>query len=698
MAAQKDTQVTQYLHKKYILKCNIHEHKSNGNQEVHTTNELNKLLLTIKDNVRCLNALNEDDWTICINSQIIKRNDEKQFKSILSSIPSPAIIDIVWVTPKKHSTIAKYFITVHCEAQSKQFVYKIYENENDWNQQTWDDFIITISKHFNLDSTSFTLYEKYVDNSVINVDDIDDIMAAFDDLDDTYEGMQSLHIYVKITEDKSDVQPGNNKSNIPTVLIEEKEIIYNTTDGEKDEKQNCMEVVPVTNLDITCECDFKLDETKLYFCNKCDMDSVYCQECGVFLHRASTKKDHKWGNDIVEIQMILSMLCNSKNYQDGLNKIIHLIGVERYKIIAPYVRALATHTFTVNNGFALVNSAGMLSASYNLSVASKNAASAALKASKCAIDVTTKSLRAQETAQIAMESAKTAQEMKEMYTIGWSKNPAYWLYDWLYMDKAEEARVIYQEVMAARDVAQQKAAQYAQSALKARKTAETAKQLSNIKQLEALKARKFAQESMGLKLQSSAWCTAGLTAIEMFIHGYKWGNNEITGNEFWRLSGKSLTRNTASAVAQIGVLTATQLGVQFCDSLSPGFGAIAASGVGLIAGMVLSWKLGKIAENAYERIFPCQEEKARKQAIHEALIYFHFTEKDIDNSKVFNEKRIKKEYRNAALSAHPDRNDGDHTKWNTLSTYYGIVMGLLEQNNKNKKIVKNTVIGSLNVE
>eukprot|EP00483_Globobulimina_turgida_P007345 UN07359 len=146
---------------------------------------------------------------------------------------------------------------------------------------------------------------------------------------------------------------------------------------------------------------------------------------------------------------------------------------------------------------------------------------------------------------------------------------------------------------------------------------------------------------------------------------------------------------------QIGGFTGSQLGAVLGESVCPGFGTIAGAGVGLLAGMFLSWKLGAYAENIYERVFPSGDEKTRKDLIHEALIYFHFTEEDIDNPQVFNSKRIKKEYRNAALNAHPDRNEGNYTKWNILSTNYGILMGLLEQNNENKEIIKNTVIQSL---
>eukprot|EP01084_Bolivina_argentea_P132113 233130_1 len=498
------------------------------------------------------------------------------------------------------------------------------------------------------------------------------------------------------------VKPQLASHDLATEPTLKKEIICNPTDvdeknqsidnDEKDETKNNMAMVPVVTLDISCFCKFKLGERKLYFCNKCNSDTVYCEDCGRFSHRISAGTDHKWEDDIVEIPEI-----NSTNYQNGERQIINLLGSERYKnVIAPKVRALVTQAFTVNNAVILANTYNLGIASSNLGIASYNAVSAALNAQKLASEVNSKLLQANNALQQASEAVQHAQEMKEIYTVGWSNNPFYWLYEVLYADKAEEARTIYEGAVSAREMAQNKAAEAAESYWKAQKASESAQQLSKIKQIKAGKASIAAQESMTLNMKSTILFTAVLTTLEMFIHGYKYGNNEISLREFWRLSGKSLTRNTASAIssalgAQIGLFTASQLGAEFGNSIFPGFGVIAASGIGLIAGMILSWTMGKIAENQYEKMFPSDEEKTRRDLIHEALTYFHFNEQDIDNPNVFNEKRIKKEYRHAALNAHPDKNDGDDTKWNELSTHYGIVMGLLEQNNRNKKIVKKTV-------
>eukprot|EP01084_Bolivina_argentea_P170334 295166_1 len=83
------------------------------------------------------------------------------------------------------------------------------------------------------------------------------------------------------------------------------------------------------------------DDAKLYFCNKCDSEIVYCDECGPFLHR---KKNHQWRDDIVLIPN-----TDIDKYKFGERLIIEHIGEENYRRIAPLYHAAASQTQTISS-------------------------------------------------------------------------------------------------------------------------------------------------------------------------------------------------------------------------------------------------------------------------------------------------------------------------------------------------------------
>eukprot|EP01084_Bolivina_argentea_P101636 182179_1 len=172
-----------------------------------------------------------------------------------------------------------------------------------------------------------------------------------------------------------------------------------------------------------------------------------------------------------------------------------------------------------------------------------------------------------------------------------------------------------------------------------------------------------------------------VSLAEMAVNGYRWYSGQISGKEWLRLTGKTIVRNVAAfggmtAGAKIGALAGT--------ALAPGVG----TAIGLVSGAVLGLLCGIAAGKLYERCFPNGEEAARRDAVKEAVTYFHYQHKDIKNKKIFNKKELRRRFKLFALDAHPDRRDGDHSEWNILSQHYGILLGLCEESNTNKKVVQ----------
>lgn len=174
------------------------------------------------------------------------------------------------------------------------------------------------------------------------------------------------------------------------------------------------------------------------------------------------------------------------------------------------------------------------------------------------------------------------------------------------------------------------------------------------------------------------------TLVEMAINGYRWYSGQISGKEWIRLTGKSVVRNGAVFA---GMVAGAKIGAAAGTAATPGVG----TAVGIVAGAIIGLLCGYGASQLYEHIFPNGEEQAKRDAVKEAIKYFHYQEKDIKNKKIFNKKQLKRRFKQFALDAHPDRRDGDHSEWDILSQHYGILMGLCEESDSAKKIVQETL-------
>ena len=61
---------------------------------------------------------------------------------------------------------------------------------------------------------------------------------------------------------------------------------------------------------------------------------------------------------------------------------------------------------------------------------------------------------------------------------------------------------------------------------------------------------------------------------------------------------------------------------------------------------------------------------------------------DLKDETKFNKRIISRQYREFAKIYHPDRDGGSESKFREIHTYYGILLAVLENNNKNEDIKK----------
>eukprot|EP01084_Bolivina_argentea_P218011 370045_1 len=177
--------------------------------------------------------------------------------------------------------------------------------------------------------------------------------------------------------------------------------------------------------------------------------------------------------------------------------------------------------------------------------------------------------------------------------------------------------------------------------------------------------------------------TIVVSLVEMGVNAYRWKTGQISGLEFFRLGGKTIVRNASAFGGMVG---GAKLGAVIGSASCPGLG----TACGIVLGALFGALLGKAAEVLYDHYLPDGEEAGRRQAVREAIQYFHFQREDIDNRSKFNERELKKRFKEFSLLHHPDRSGGSTHEWLVMSTHYGILRGLLEENNDKikKKIAK----------
>ena len=190
-----------------MLKCCIpsntlkkYEYKIRYNDTDDWNQNMTKLLSQISKKFKFLSELDYSQWTLCINSQFIDKQNAQQFCAILSSIPSnnskPVIVKIVRPTPKdddkknnhQFAPNPKYIITIHHNNQ--QFEYALSDESKEWDDVTFESLQKAVANRFNI-SGSFEMLTK---DSNVDLDDIECIQDEFDSLKDS----NTIHIVLQV--------------------------------------------------------------------------------------------------------------------------------------------------------------------------------------------------------------------------------------------------------------------------------------------------------------------------------------------------------------------------------------------------------------------------------------------------------------------------------------------------------------------
>eukprot|EP01084_Bolivina_argentea_P145290 254686_1 len=174
-----------YIHQTLILKCCISSNtlrKNTINVRLPSTNDWDKnlqsILTRIPKKFKFLPNMRQNKWQLSINSSIIDKNNPKLFGDILSTIPPIPVVEII----EKETNIdmslnCSYVVITHYG--NTQFEYIMPKNMDEWDNNTYNDLLSSIKKHFDL-NVKFDLFED-ISGNAIDIDDIDDIKNGMND-------------------------------------------------------------------------------------------------------------------------------------------------------------------------------------------------------------------------------------------------------------------------------------------------------------------------------------------------------------------------------------------------------------------------------------------------------------------------------------------------------------------------------------
>eukprot|EP01084_Bolivina_argentea_P031673 58621_1 len=190
----------EYRHKSIILKCCIEANELKKDEvtvRLLSENDWKKNLQFILSRIlvkfKFLLNMHASEWSLCINDKIIDTNDPINFGKLLSTIPPIPVIQIISKTNSSNNCT----ITVHYNNQYLD--HKITSDFETWNNNTYLSLIEAIRKQFDLNTdVNINLYED-IDGNKIDVDDMDDIAAAFyNDYDDEDDAPKQIQLYVEV--------------------------------------------------------------------------------------------------------------------------------------------------------------------------------------------------------------------------------------------------------------------------------------------------------------------------------------------------------------------------------------------------------------------------------------------------------------------------------------------------------------------
>eukprot|EP01084_Bolivina_argentea_P184865 318833_1 len=220
---------TDYSHKVLTIKLCI-ENETVTKRQMNIKNpasddwdtNLTSLLSKITKKFKFLSEMDESEWMISINGITIHKSNSQQLKQVLSSIAPVPVVEII----KTEKVEDCYHIIIHYQHQN--FDYKITEHQDDWNEQLYQDLQTLIRKKFNINS-ALQLYEN-IDGNEVDIDDTDDILDSFNDVDKNDKNV--LHLFVSVP-----IETKPNKNEFRVIYGNKSFNWTPDTSNQNDEKQ-----------------------------------------------------------------------------------------------------------------------------------------------------------------------------------------------------------------------------------------------------------------------------------------------------------------------------------------------------------------------------------------------------------------------------------------------------------------------------
>eukprot|EP01084_Bolivina_argentea_P181112 312838_1 len=182
--------------------------------------------------------------------------------------------------------------------------------------------------------------------------------------------------------------------------------------------------------------------------------------------------------------------------------------------------------------------------------------------------------------------------------------------------------------------------------------------------------------------------------FEVVVHGYRYMNGEMgTGRKALKELAYHISKGfVASASMGLCNWGGTAVGATIGTLVGGPVGTIIGGIVGGLISGVIGAKIGRcIFDQIWPEDFLLDDQRERNAMIKKALNLFGILNfEDMKNHQIFNQKRLEKKYKELAKIYHPDKNGGSpesHAKFAEIGVSLGILLSLLEKNDK-RKVVK----------
>ena len=190
---------------------------------------------------------------------------------------------------------------------------------------------------------------------------------------------------------------------------------------------------------------------------------------------------------------------------------------------------------------------------------------------------------------------------------------------------------------------------------------------------------KFATKNV---ISSTVGVSLALFGIELTFNAIKYFKGDISRREF----GKRTLKSGAQSLIIGGGTTLGMTGGAVLGAKIGCIGGPTGAVIGTLAGFLIAALAAYGSSVAIDSMIPDDEDLERRKSINEALLWFHFKDPNIiRNTDKFNKKILKHIYKKYLMVSHPDKPGGSQAKFISLQTYYGILIALCDQNDKEKQ-------------